>query len=299
MKAAVEKLSIGEVLPIPEGMLVVAHFGAGANSSAMLHEWVRLGLPLHLVLFSDTGGERPSTYAHVERLSAWLVSRGYPPVIVTRYTRRGGELETLEGHSLSSKRLPSLAYGFKSCSQRFKRDPQTKYLNNWAPAREAWKRGEKVLSLIGYDADEPQRARNIIDRNRRMRIAIASGEAPAKKGRTYYDLKKYVVRFPLLEWDWGREECIAACEEQFGQVPSKSSCFFCPAMRPEEIRELAVLHPELLDRAIALEANAESTSGKLPKLGRWLHWGDFVKNGFKRIERTVSQPEAPCDCMDG
>ena len=35
---------------------VVAHFGGGANSTAYLIEWIRRGLRLDLVLFSDTGG---------------------------------------------------------------------------------------------------------------------------------------------------------------------------------------------------------------------------------------------------
>jgi serine/threonine protein kinase len=40
--------------------------------------------------------------------------------------------------------LPSLAYGFKSCSQKFKIAPQDKYTNNLPQPKALWKAGDKV-----------------------------------------------------------------------------------------------------------------------------------------------------------
>lgn len=127
-------------------------------------------------------------------------------------------------------------------------------MNNWPPAREAWDAGLKVTKLIGYDVDEPHRA------------AIPEDE-------------KYHYRYPLLEWDWGREECVAAIAAAGLPQPGKSSCFFCPSMTKPEILQLRREHPELLVRALNIEATAKR-AGSLDSvngLGRKLNWGDFIE----------------------
>jgi hypothetical protein len=55
-----------------------------------------------------------------------------------------------------------------------------------------------------------------------------------------------------------------------------------------------LLHPALAKRALAIESNAESTTGHTPKLGRWRHWGDFLRGE----EAAGSAPDIACECVD-
>lgn len=211
--------------------------------------------------------------------SAWLVERGYPPITMVR---KGGRQETLEENCLRLDMLPSLSYGFKGCSHKYKIEPQEKFLNNHAGARAHWAAGGKVLKLIGYDVDEPHRA------------AIPED-------------KKYRYGYPLLEWGWGREECEARILRAGLPLPGKSSCFFCPSTTKPEILALRSRYPIYLARAVAIEDNAKS-KGNLKTvngLGRRLNWLDFLleveaAEAEKRaVDLTVGgQPEPCSSCYD-
>ncbi len=107
--------------------LVLVSYGGGNNSTAALCGMIERGMPApHAILFSDTGngenrpGEKPHTYAYVRTFSAWLIKHGYPAI---ETIRKGGVDETLEEDCLRRNALPSVAYGWKTCSQRFKVEP--------------------------------------------------------------------------------------------------------------------------------------------------------------------------------
>ncbi|WP_431484162.1 hypothetical protein [Pseudomonas solani] len=262
---------------------IVAAYGMGTNSTALLVEMVRLGEPVDAILCADTGGERPRTYAYRDMFSAWLVARGYPPITVVK---KGGRQETLEEDCLRRGALPALAYGRKTCSLRFKQEPQEKWLNNWPTAREAWAAGLRVVKLIGYDMDEPHR------------------------GQPFED-EKTVNRYPLLEWGWGREECVRAIAAAGLPQPGKSSCFFCPAMTKPEILQLRAEEPELLIRALNIEAtakragNADTVNG----LGRRLNWAEYLElveeaeandpSAFFLRQQDFPNPPQCGGCYDG
>ena len=150
-------------------LLVLVSYGAGTNSTAMLVEMVRRGETVNAITFADTGGERPETYAYVVMFSAWLQERGYPAI---ETVKKGGIVETLEENCHRMKMLPSVVYGFKSCSLKFKAQPQEKFANNWPPAKDAWKRGEKVVKCLGFDADEPHRAKFDEDKKYKDRKSV-------------------------------------------------------------------------------------------------------------------------------
>ncbi len=247
--------------------LVIASYGGGTNSTAMLIECAKRGIKVDLILFSDTGAERPHTYQYIERFSAWLVENGLPAITVVRSPN-----ETLEQSCLKLGVMPSLAYGFKTCSQRFKAQPQNVYLNNWGPAKVAWKDGQKVTKMIGYDADEPHRAKD-------------------------YEDEKFRLRFPLLEWDMGRDECIATIENSGLCQPGKSSCFFCPAMRATEIMQMQANYPDLTERALKIEDNADRS--RVTGLGRRFAWRDLLAQTDMFDADYSHTPEMVCGCYDG
>jgi hypothetical protein len=243
-------------------------FGGGVNSTAMLlllEEQARLP---DLVLFADTGGERPETYRHVGFMSSWCGERGVPFVTVSIASHERGAC--LEDICLRRKELPSLAYGFKGCSVKWKRQPMDRYIRDeWPPAKAAWARGELVDRLIGIDAGETQRTKLPPD-----------------------DRYRYV--YPLVDAGLDRDGCLELIAEHGIEQPPKSSCFFCPAMRKEEILALSEDHPDLFARAVAMEDNAIAHTVR--GLGRDWRWRDFV--AADKRQGKLFAPAPPCDCMD-
>jgi hypothetical protein len=251
--------------------MIVVSYGAGTNSTALLVGMKENNETPDLILFADTGGERPSTYKYIELMQIWLKSIGFPEITVVKKVDKNGDILTLEQNCINKKMIPSVAYGYKTCSQKYKIAPQDKFMNNYYPAKEVWKRGDKITKLIGFDAGEPQRA--LID----------------------YSCKKYGYRHPLIEWNWGREECKEAILRAGLPQAGKSACFFCPNSNPSEIKELNAIHPELMERCIKMEQNAELTTIK--GLGRGhFSWENLVKTNDMFEYPSVDQP---CGCYDG
>jgi len=234
-------------------------FGGGANSTAVLIGMYQKGIPVDLILFADTGAEHPHTYQFIEIMDTWLADRGLPRITVVQNVDKNGERLTLETECLRSKTLPSIAYGKKRCSQKHKIAPQDKFCNHYPPCQEVWKRGEKVFKYIGYDAGEIRRRDNALQ----------------------YDSqdKKYAKVYPLIDWDWHRDDCNREIEMAGLPLPGKSSCFFCPSMKKNEIEALATQYPELFKRAIDLETAALPHLTKMKGLGRNYSWQSCFAKG--------------------
>lgn len=234
----------------------VLSYGGGTNSTAMLIGCQEKGIPVDLILFADTDAEKPHTYEHIKAVQAWLAEHGMPPIVIVRK-----EGLTLEQDCLNRKALPSVAYGFKSCSDHFKLRPQRKYLESIGVIN--------PTKLIGFDMDEPHRA-----------IPI--------KGN----------RYPLIEWGWGRAECVEAIERAGLPLPGKSACYFCPSSKKVEIKVLRRMYPDLAARAVAMEKNAELTEVK--GLGRSFAWGDLYEAEDRQQDMFAESPiEIDCGCYDG
>lgn len=247
---------------------IVLHYGGGDNSRALGIALVEKKIRPDLILFADTGGELPTTYANNLEFSAWLVSQGYPEITVVSDGRR-----TLESEVLEARTLPSVAFGFKSCSDKYKIRPQDRYIKQWQPAIEAWKAGGKVIKFIGYDANEKHRQKD-------------------------YDDARFIVRYPLAEWGWDRRACSDLVKKR-GFTPSKSSCFFCPNSKPKEVLALAKNNPELFARAVAMEENATAVT-TVKGLGRSWSWAGLVKADTEQMRMFEDASDAmPCGCYDG
>lgn len=230
----------------------IVSYGGGANSTALLVGLQQHRIPVDLILFADTGVEHPCTYDYLDIMDRWLKEHGMPTITrVYKFTRDGKRL-TLEDECLQSGTLPSIAYGFKRCSLKHKIWPQEKYCNNHPKCRKVWSEGKKVVKFIGYDAGETRRSEKVLLRD------LAD--------------PKYSKRYPLMEWGWYREDCIQAIEAAGLPQPGKSSCFFCPSMKAQEIIDLREQHPDLFKRAIALEDNALPNLKTVKGLGRNYSW---------------------------
>lgn len=231
----------------------IVSFGGGTNSVALLIGLHKNNIPVDLITFADTGAEHPHTYQFIEVMEKWLAERGMPKIMVVRTVDRNGNRFSLETECLCSHTLPSIAYGYKRCSHKHKIAPQEKFCNNYPPCREVWRQGEKITRFIGYDAGELKRY---------------------ERSRKYNETdKKYNNRYPLIEeWHWSRNDCIRQIEAAGLPQPGKSSCFFCPSMKRQEILALKEHYPDLFQRAIALEENAMPYLKSVKGLGRGYSW---------------------------
>jgi hypothetical protein len=233
-------------------------YGLGVDSTAMLVELVRRGIRPDLILFADTGAELPETYAYLPVMDEYLRAHGFPEVVVVR---KRSKHRSLYDNCLSNETLPSLAFGMKSCSLKWKVDPMNAYCNRWAPARACWKAGEKVIKAIGYDAG-----------GRDVERFCHSQENERKRPD-----RKYAYWHPLIAWGIDRPGCAAAIRGAGLPVPPKSACYFCPARKDHEVVELKANHPALFQAAVRLETTARDGKHGLRTtkgLGRTWAWGE-------------------------
>jgi 3'-phosphoadenosine 5'-phosphosulfate sulfotransferase (PAPS reductase)/FAD synthetase len=232
--------------------LVVA-YGAGVDSTAMLIGMAQRKERPDLILFADTGDEKPGTYAYLPVINAWLKSVGFPPVTEVKNPRPVSGDKSLSDSCLRLGTLPALAYGMHQCSLVWKRDPQHKYIKNWQPAIDARASGEVVTTCIGYDAGA---------RDSQRQYKAEGKESPGFRNR-----------FPLIEWGWDRVRCLEEIAAAGLPVPPKSACFHCPASKKHEIEELRNEHPDLFAKAIQMEETARAKGlTKILGLGRNFSW---------------------------
>jgi hypothetical protein len=244
----------------------VVAYGMGVDSTAVLVGMHARGERPDLVLFADTGSEKPETYAYLTTINTWLESVGFPTVTVVKNARPKSGDKSLYDSCHRNSVLPALAYGQHQCSLVWKRDPQIAFIKGtgqfrdqgpWAPAAAAWERGELVTFCIGYDAGPRDSARSY------------KAEGKASEG--------FTNRFPLIEWGWDRERCEAEIEAAGLPLPVKSACFFCPAMKKHEVDWLHTNHPELAAKAVELEQRAHARGLRNIKgLGRRWSWAEYL-----------------------
>ena len=255
-------------------------FGGGVNSGAMVCGFIERGFRPHKILFADTGGELPATYDYIDTMSALTRQEWGVPIEVVKKTYQG-KPETLEDNCLRKKMLPSLAYGRKACSMKFKVGPQEMALFHWMRDN-----GHHFITqAIGYDAGEGHRA-------------IHLNETEFRVGRWS------VHYYPLVEWGWDRSRCVEAIQKMGLQVPGKSSCFFCPAMKRHEILGLKENYPDYFKRALAIESNAHIISEGRGLGGSNRRWCDEDTKDEERkallewVDKHEPQ-KVPCGCYDG
>lgn len=251
----------------------VISYGVGVDSTAVLVGLWEIGLRPDAILFADVGAEKDATYAYLAIINTWLRSVGFPEVSICTYPtaaetkcsrkidpRTGEPYTDLEGQCWAQGNLPSLAYGSGKCSIKWKGDAQLRWLKAWPVAKQAWADGKTVVKVIGYDC----------------------GTADMKRGTKCqsWEPELFNWAYPLRWWGWSREECEEQIADAGLPVPMKSSCIFCPAMKPAEVRWLAENEPHNLQRVLdleaqsmaAAEANPYTSGGKLKNIelgGLW------------------------------
>ena len=241
-------------------MKIIVSFGGGTNSTAMLVGMRERNIVPDAIVFADTKGEKPHTYEHLIDVNKWTLLNGFPIITVVsneKSSRKGG----LENMCLEAHSLPSIAYGFKTCSLIFKKEP----FDDWIKAKEI----PDYERWVGFDAGESRRAK------------VFDG-----------------TRYPLIEWGWTRKDCIEAIRRAGLKQPGKSSCFFCPSSKKQEVLQLRKDYPELAARAVTMEKNAILT--EIKGLGRNYAWADLYKADDDQ-GKLFEETDLPiiCECFDG
>ena len=267
------------------GKLIVVCFGAGVDSTAMLLALRAAGLRPDAITFADTGGEKPETLVHIERMQKILHAWDWPPIELCRVrTQPQTPYTDLYGNCWTNETLPSLAFGMKSCSIRWKHVPQDQHLMgvtrgpNRRPPHPLWLRsraqGQRIVKLIGYDCGRADR--------RRAGASFAAARADGPFDFVY----------PLQLIGWTRVDCVRAIAADLGpdMVPIKSACYFCPASRPWELFWLAGHHPGLLDEALGLERRAlTGRHSRFDEVDFGSSWEEMVRDApsFPSTKTTV------------
>lgn len=221
--------------PNPQPLMLA--YGLGVDSTAALVLLQQKGIRPDCILFADTYSEKRETYDYLPVINTWLASVGFPPVTVVSYQvqdfKHWPPYRGLGENCLTNGTLPSLAFGFKSCSLKWKVQPQNKWTKQWQPAIDCWARGGKVRKIIGYDNG----AKDL------KRYAHAAGaEDP-----------DYDYWYILIDEKLDREGCKELIRSAGLPVPPKSACIFCPATQPAELHEH---RKEYLRFIVIMEARA-------------------------------------------
>ena len=257
---------------------IVVAYGGGTNSVAMLCGFRERNIKPDLIVFADTGGELPHTYDHIKMMSQKTIEWWGIPIEIVHKTYQKQQT-TLETDCLRNKTLPSLAYGRKACSMKYKIDPQKKYMIKWMDAKGL----TEVISSVGYDAGEGHRAHNI-------------------EAKSYGKGRVETMWYPLIQWMWRRPDCVAAIKRHGLPRVGKSSCFFCPSMKLGEIVRLRKDYPDYFERAIKLEQNM-NVKGRIEGLHFGVKWSDIVAADDEQMKMFEWLDEndpakVPCGCFE-
>ena len=114
---------------------------------------------------------------------------------------------------------------FRDCTKKFKITPIRQYL------REKYGKKETFEMNLGIDYSEFHRMRES-------------------------DRKYIKNKYPLVEQKLSRDQLIELIKSKGYEVPIKSGCFFCMFQKPKAWLNLKQTHPQLWEKAKALEKNS-------------------------------------------
>ena len=285
----------------------VLNYGMGVDSTAILLRWLNMtdqerGFPLKnlIVLTAQTGDEFESTKDLVEAHIFPLLRKhcirfveiakhgpstkdGYT---VLQDTRQPYELHIDGDYKLSTQMhergtIPALS-GPHLCAIKWKGNVIDAWLHDHLL-------GQAFGPYLGYSAEETKRAEKC--------------EEYKPLGQGY--------RFPLIEWNWSRLDCLEYIRWITGVIWKKSCCQFCPYISKTSAVERYQEEPEaaafaLLTELIALATNPRMhlfssgtafdlvvKSGNQAALDAFDHLLADQAWGLYRVERTYERPISP------
>lgn len=124
----------------------ILSYGGGINSSALFFHILKNKLPLDLVIFADTGEDKPETYESVKNMEQLCIKNNIKFVTVT------SKLGNLYNYYFKIKKVMSMMK--RDCTDKFKIRTIRKYI------RKTYGKKEKFRMYIGFTWDELTRMRD-------------------------------------------------------------------------------------------------------------------------------------------
>ena len=213
---------------------VMAH-GGGVQSTAVLvlSAQGRVDFPHHIFCNVGEDSENPETLRYIHEVSMPYAEAHGIRFTELRRIKRDGTFESLyESMTKPGSRQMNIPVrtgiggppGVRVCTGKWKMDPLQKWLREQGCTPE-----DRAVVGLGFSADEIQRA----NPNKARPLEISE--------------------FPLLDLGLRRSDCLKIVADEGLPSPSKSACYFCPLRRPQHWAEMRRDHPDLFEKAAALE----------------------------------------------
>jgi hypothetical protein len=278
---------------------VVFNYGGGTDSTGGIVLAVEAGVVPDVILWSDTGDERPldngmTRSEYLDLFDAWLVTHSAPKITRVQWIREDGSFRSIADDCERDRSLPSKAYGLAGCTSKWKQQPCDAWVHKYLGA------GSNIERWLGYTAEDGRADKMYAERraDARSQLSLLNvGLAHSSNRRRKID--QWVWRAPMWEADLYRTDAAAAIVRAGLPPPGKSACWHCPSSKPHEVITLGRVAPELLERALLIERNADLRTVK--GLGRDWSWNELVEDhrtGGPLFDRLVA-PDVTCFCEDG
>lgn len=226
------------MVPVESKPLHIVNFSGGKDSTYMLLEMIRRGIPFDMVVNVDTGMEFPAMYDHIAQVERFLqaergmsITRLYPP----------RSFEELMFQAVKETAEPGDIPGY-----------------GWPAIKVRWCTGHlKVHQISHYLSGLPVQPYHY--------IAFAADEQHRLERKNNQEAHKL---YPLMEWGVTEAQALAGCYEagytwgglyeQFSHV----SCWCCPLQSLAELRVLEQSYPALWARLRDMDDRAIEQFGR-------------------------------------
>ena len=245
-------------------------YGAGMQTFALLVMAEQGDIQIDEVVFADTGGEHPETYAHIEKVAKPICDRMGIPFITVKMRKIVTDITTLHGDVLIDyKNMLKQTEDLSRKNKAFIRSLENKKyhvqqkvvtsLRDEIIARRRlpsinpqsrWCTSDSKLIPIhrGYIREEQVKG------NYAKPCVALIGLGYEELTRMYKPhLAEYTVEYPLIDRKMTRRDCVKYVTDHGYESPPKSGCYFCPFQSEKQWGILYRNHPDLYWDAVSLE----------------------------------------------
>ena len=195
-------------------MKKILNIGGGVQTTALAILVVEGKVKADMVIFSDTGSERPETYWYLENYTGPLLKDAGIPFHIVRNEMPSCQPD-LYGWLWRLQQIPSIG-GIRTCSIKFKRETIERWLKKQGVT--------EYQAMLGFSTDEVGRA------------------------------SRPEHNYPLIELGLSVTDCRMIISDYGWPLVLKSSCYFCPFQHVTEWQWLKRRHLDLFYKSLALEA---------------------------------------------
>lgn len=220
------------------------------------------------VIFADTQGELPETYAYLDYLQPIIEAAGIGWHVVTAgdlyadFIGKASGVATIPVHLANDDGTKGriAKYG---CSYTYKRQQIERQVKRLCGGRGAWKQAT-VEQWIGFSLDEVGRMKTATGCRCGHAVSTHDDDACSRCECDGFDPWQ-VNRWPLIEIGMRRDDTIRWFSNNGHPTPPRSACWFCPNSGNDRWQSLRAEHPVLFGKAVILDHRLRD--GTIPARG--------------------------------